>query len=91
MAQLITHLIFFTMFVCLCHAVTDHEISAAIDAGLDNVGALMRELNVATQCGSCLDEVVDLLEQPRVDSTGFLASPSIYGIKKSANTLCLAD
>ncbi len=49
------------MFVCLCHAVTDQEINAAIAAGVDSVGGLMSELEVATQCGGCLGEIVNLL------------------------------
>lgn len=80
------------MFVCLCHAVTDHEIINAINAGIDDVNALMIELEVATQCGSCLNEVVGLLESCQQHSQNMgLSTPAVYGIKKSANTLCLAD
>lgn len=67
------------MYVCLCHAVTDHEINDAIAAGLDNVDALMHELNVATQCGSCLSQVFDLLESSNTPlAPQQLATPVIY-------------
>lgn len=51
------------MFVCLCHAVTDHEINAAIESGVDSVNALVKELKVATQCGGCLGEVSSLVAE----------------------------
>lgn len=61
----ITNLI--TMFVCLCHAVTDKEITQAIDSGVQTVADLMDELKVATQCGGCLSEVTRLVssQQPQ--------------------------
>lgn len=49
------------MFVCLCHAVTDREINQAIDDGLQTVSELMSELKVATQCGGCLNEVMQMV------------------------------
>ena len=40
------------MYVCLCHAVTEHQIidSAATGAGLEEIAA---ELGVGTCCGQC--------------------------------------
>lgn len=51
------------MFVCLCHSVTDSDINQAIENGAESVAELMRELKVATQCGSCLDDVSALVSQ----------------------------
>lgn len=41
------------MYVCLCHAVTDRDIRAAVCNGAARMADLARELGVATQCGSC--------------------------------------
>lgn len=80
------------MFICLCHAVTDHEITAAVDNGLNDVGALMNELKVATQCGSCLNEVIEILNTHQGRPTsGHIGTPHIYGTKKSASLLCMAE
>ena len=38
------------MFVCICNAVKDTEISKAIAEGHNNIDALKQELDVATCC-----------------------------------------
>lgn len=50
------------MFICLCHAVTDETITTAIAEGHDSLTALMRELKVATQCGGCLSQVMEIVD-----------------------------
>lgn len=62
------------MFVCLCHSVTDSDINQAIENGSETVAELMRDLKVATQCGSCLDDVSALVSQQQT-------SPSIAAQK----------
>lgn len=41
------------MYVCLCKAVTDHQIRAAVEEGCDSMRGLQRELGVASCCGKC--------------------------------------
>jgi len=41
------------MYICVCNAVSDRAIKAAIDAGATSFESLMDELGVATACGSC--------------------------------------
>lgn len=55
------------MFVCLCHAVTDRDISQAMDDGVRTVPDLMNELKVATQCGGCLNEVMRMINEQQHD------------------------
>ncbi|MBS9782158.1 MAG: (2Fe-2S)-binding protein [Gammaproteobacteria bacterium] len=50
------------MYICLCHAVTDSTIKKAIDNGASSVQDLKDELNVATCCGRCLNEVNEIME-----------------------------
>ena len=68
------------MYVCVCNAVTEREVRDAIERGAKSVGALKEMLGVATNCGSCLDTVVEHLlpEQtdPRVDNVHYGADAS---------------
>lgn len=41
------------MYVCLCKAVTDHQIRDAVREGKRSYVALCRELELARQCGRC--------------------------------------
>jgi bacterioferritin-associated ferredoxin len=41
------------MYVCLCHAVTDHEIRACADLGCATLDELRAHIGVATCCGRC--------------------------------------
>ncbi|NIR61872.1 MAG: bacterioferritin [Gammaproteobacteria bacterium] len=41
------------MYVCICRAVTDGQIQAAVDDGAASVGDLRRMLGVGGQCGRC--------------------------------------
>ena len=50
------------MYVCLCHAITDRDISAAAEDGVRDVSELGAVLGVATGCGSCADMAQGLLD-----------------------------
>ncbi len=41
------------MYVCLCKAVTDHQIHEAVAQGCNTMRSLQRELGVASTCGKC--------------------------------------
>lgn len=49
------------MYICLCHAVTDTEILAAMQDGQSTLPQLMESLKVATNCGGCSEEVLAML------------------------------
>jgi bacterioferritin-associated ferredoxin len=51
------------MYVCLCHAVTDHDIRAAANNGVASMEALGSELKVGTCCGRCRDCAGKILRQ----------------------------
>ena len=54
------------MYVCLCNAITDKQIEAAICDGACTVECLQRCLGVSTQCGKCACQVEQILVQKRV-------------------------
>ncbi|MFV8818387.1 (2Fe-2S)-binding protein [Haliea sp. E17] len=51
------------MYVCLCHGVTERQIVAAIDSGVDCMKQLRRDLGIATECGRCASCASDCLKQ----------------------------
>lgn len=42
-----------TMYICLCHAVTDRAIYDAVDRGVSSYSELSFNTGCGTQCGSC--------------------------------------
>lgn len=45
------------MYVCICKAVTDREIRAAVHAGTTTVAGLRKKLGCTGQCGGCRQQV----------------------------------
>lgn len=43
------------MFVCICNAITDHQIRETVAAGASSLSDLQAQLGVATCCGCCSD------------------------------------
>jgi bacterioferritin-associated ferredoxin len=46
------------MYVCVCHAFTDHDVRAT---GASTVGEAYRNLGVRPSCGKCVPFVQDVL------------------------------
>jgi bacterioferritin-associated ferredoxin len=51
------------VFACICHAVTDDEVVAAIDLGATTVEAVGSATNAGTGCGCCQDHLEDLIDE----------------------------
>jgi bacterioferritin-associated ferredoxin len=45
------------MFVCICHAVSDAEVNAAIDDGAGTVAAVTAACKAGGDCGSCHEQI----------------------------------
>jgi bacterioferritin-associated ferredoxin len=41
------------MYVCICHAVTEHQIRSEVHAGAGSLREVSARLGVATRCGKC--------------------------------------
>lgn len=50
------------MYLCICQAVTESEIDAAIDAGARSVDALRERLAAASCCGACVAPIEEKLQ-----------------------------
>jgi bacterioferritin-associated ferredoxin len=55
------------MYVCVCRAVTDGEIRAAVDQGVRTMRELRQGLGVASQCGKCGQCALRLLRQDQAE------------------------
>jgi bacterioferritin-associated ferredoxin len=51
------------VILCLCHAVSDSEIRDVIADGAHTVDAVGRVCGAGTDCGSCRDEIADLIDE----------------------------
>ena len=51
------------MYVCLCHAVTDHEIRDEVANGPASVEAVMQCTGAGTRCGGCRPAIAALIAQ----------------------------
>jgi bacterioferritin-associated ferredoxin len=64
------------MYVCLCKAVTDHEIRNAVAAGTRTLHGLRKQLGCSSQCGKCKPQVRALLDEVVSDECA-LAIPAL--------------
>jgi bacterioferritin-associated ferredoxin len=53
------------MFVCICNAVNEKSIQQAVSEGAQNVRDVRRSLNVGSQCGKCVRQAHEVIEQAK--------------------------
>ena len=51
------------MFICVCNAVSDRAIAAAIDDGARSVADLRRQLRLGTCCGKCVPAAREMIRE----------------------------
>jgi bacterioferritin-associated ferredoxin len=51
------------VFACICRAVTEDEVCAAIDRGATTTEAVAEATRAGTGCGSCRDYIDDLIDE----------------------------
>ena len=51
------------MYVCICRAVKEETVQAAIDAGADTVEAVTAGCCAGDDCGSCHDVIEGMIEE----------------------------
>ena len=63
------------MYICLCKAVTDHDIETAVRAGAHTMHEVQQSLAVSTGCGTCataaqmvIDQTLAKTERPTDDA-----------------------
>ncbi|MDP8986334.1 MAG: (2Fe-2S)-binding protein [Pseudomonadota bacterium] len=51
------------MIICICHAISDHQIRAAVRDGASSLRDITRVLKVGTCCGKCVPEARAALDR----------------------------
>jgi len=51
------------MYVCVCRAVTEENVKAAIDAGADTVEAVTGACCAGDDCGTCHEAIEQMIER----------------------------
>ncbi|WP_371192843.1 bacterioferritin-associated ferredoxin [Glaciecola sp. SC05] len=60
------------MFVCMCHGITDKQIENAVRSNsVGNIRDLKNQLGVGSQCGTCIDMAVSIIDQTIIDESLF--------------------
>lgn len=49
------------MFICICNAITERQVKAAVAAGAHSMSDLQAQLGVASCCGCCADTAAEYL------------------------------
>jgi bacterioferritin-associated ferredoxin len=50
------------MVLCICRAVTEQELEAAIEGGAHTLAEIAERLGAGSDCGCCRDEIEERLE-----------------------------
>ena len=61
----------YSMYVCICNAVTDKQIRQAAESGVEDLWGLQRELGVAVGCGACKEMASEILRENRQAKAAF--------------------
>lgn len=64
------------MYVCLCNAVTDRCVRAAIDDGANSLSQVFKILGSAPQCGKCTNGIRALLDEAAA------SAPPLTGLQR---------
>ena len=51
------------MYICSCNGLTDHDVSAAVEAGATRPGEVYAARKCRAQCGNCVKGVTCLLRE----------------------------
>jgi bacterioferritin-associated ferredoxin len=51
------------MFVCICRAVTEQQVAAAIDGGASSREAVTRACRAGDDCGACHGTIEDMIDE----------------------------
>ncbi len=60
------------MFVCMCYGITDKQIENAVRKNsVGNIRDLKKQLGVGSQCGTCVDMAVSIIDKTIIDDSLF--------------------
>jgi bacterioferritin-associated ferredoxin len=51
------------MYVCVCRAVTEKEVEAAIDGGAQTIAQVTAACDAGGDCGACRGMIADMIDE----------------------------
>ncbi len=72
------------MYVCVCLAVTDQEVNAAIEGGATTRQAVTRSCGAGGDCGACHDLIDQMLDASRAAPDGITLLPAAALVRERA-------
>jgi len=61
------------MYVCICKAVSDHDIKEAVANGAEDLLTIQSRLRAATGCGSCADHAEQVINEALASKLSYAA------------------
>ncbi len=80
-------MIIILMYICICNAITDRQINAAVANGATTLADLQFELGVATDCGTCMESAIELLPAPADLASALQATEIVRPSRQAANDM----
>ncbi|MGE0409825.1 MAG: bacterioferritin-associated ferredoxin [Amphiplicatus sp.] len=62
------------MYVCICNALKDKELAEAAGAEARSVAEVFRRCGRRPQCGKCLPDIAQMIENARARQASILAA-----------------
>jgi bacterioferritin-associated ferredoxin len=70
------------MYVCVCNAVTDREVEAAIDGGANTRLEVTRACGAGGDCGTCHRVIEDMLDATcRTSDPGLVVAAALVRVR----------
>jgi bacterioferritin-associated ferredoxin len=69
------------MYICLCHAVTDHQIRQAVQEGVSSLRQMQLCLRVGTNCGKCIPSARQLVKEALTKPNDLPITPAKPSLK----------
>jgi bacterioferritin-associated ferredoxin len=84
-------MIIILMFICICNAITERQVQAAVAGGATTMSDLQGQLGVATCCGCCAETANEYLPGGRYAADLVLQHESGTLVSDAANDATLGS
>lgn len=78
------------MYVCCCFAVTDAHIERVLEEGASSVEEVTRACRAGGDCGSCLGQIEQMLEEHTTCENEKSAGPGLVPVHALSRKSCAA-
>lgn len=76
------------MFVCICHALNDKKVMAALDQGATTPASVFRHHNCQVQCGKCVPTMRSMASEHRATCAQQTAAAAAVAATPAAAPCC---